>query len=108
MSKYANLPEFYVADDGTRVREPVYRLLADCFLGAPGKPPGLWEAGCEIQHDLPANEHMQPLNLAAGAAVERFEASLPIVAGRLSEEDIAEAAALLAPKEGEPVLPHAL
>lgn len=103
-----DLPEFYLTEDGARVREPVYRLLADCFLGAPGKPPGLWEAGCEIQHDLVPNEHMQPLNRAAGEAVERWQAALPIVAGRFTEEEIGEAAALMAPKEGEQVLPHAL
>lgn len=105
MSNHDHLPECYVADDGTRVSAPVYRLLADCFLGAPGKPPGLWEAGTELQHDLCPNEHMQPLNRAAAEQVETWQTALPIVNGRLTDVEIGEAAALMAPKDGEQVLP---
>jgi hypothetical protein len=106
MSEHSHLPEAYVADDGTRVTAPVYRLLADCFFGKPGGPPALWEAGTELQTDITPNEHMQPLNRAAAERLNRWEASLPIIAGKLDEADIQEAAALLAPREGEPVQPH--
>ena len=101
-----NLPEFYQADDGSRVSTPVYELLADCFFGKPGGPPALWEAGTELQTDLIPNEHMKPLNRAAGERVEKWLQSLPIVAGKLDEQDLAEAASLLAPREGESMPPH--
>lgn len=106
MSDYDHLPDVYVADDGTRVTAPVYRLLADCFFGKPGGPPALWEAGTELQTDITPNEHMEPLNKAAGVRIQRWLTSLPVVTAKLEESDIAEAAALLAPREGEATQPH--
>lgn len=101
-----HLPEFYIADDGTRVADPVYRLHADCFFGKPGGPPALWEAGTELETDLVPNEHMEPLNAAAAERIAQWRATLPIVTGKMSQENIEEAAKILQPREGEPIVPH--
>lgn len=106
MSADRAYPQFYIADDGSRVSGPVYRLLADCFFGKPGGPPSLWEAGTELETDILPNEQMEPLNVAAAERMAAWRASLPIVTGRLTDEEIAEAAKLLAPREGEPIVPH--
>lgn len=106
MSNDHELPEYYIADNGDRVSQPVYLLLSDCFLGKPGGPPAKWEGGTELQTDLTPNDEMKPLNRAAGERVNRWRASLPIMSGRVEERDLAEAAALLAPREGEQIQPH--
>jgi hypothetical protein len=107
MSDYDHLPEFYVADDGSRVSEPVYRILNDCFFGRSGAA-ARWEAGSEIATDLTPNHEMLPLNRAAGQRMQAWLDSLPGEGVTLTPEEISESAKLMAPKLGEPQLEHEL
>lgn len=101
------LPEHYHSDDGSMIAEPVYLLHAECFLGKYGAG-ALYEPGTELVYDQVPNEHMAPLNRAAGERYQEWMNSLPGVGGQLSQEDIAEAAKLMARKDGDEELPHEL
>lgn len=106
---HEHIPEFYVSGDGERVAEPVYRLLADCFLGMPGRPPALWEAGTELQHNLTPNDHMQPLNRAAAVAIDDWRQQLPPAAEAVSPDELLEASNMLmrSRQPGDAEIPYA-
>jgi hypothetical protein len=108
MEDFDRLPHFYESDGGARIERPVYLLLADCFLGRPGGPPAYWEAGTELETDLVPNEHMKPLNRAAGIAFANWEASLPPPASAVTPDELMEAANILmkSRKPEDPEIPY--
>lgn len=94
------LPKVYVTSDGSQIADPVYRLLAQGYYDDV-----LWPEGEILATHMIPNHQMQPLNRAAGEKFTDFIASLPDADGvTLRVEDLVEAATMLRPKEGEPMV----
>lgn len=111
MSELNDLPEFYLAEGNRRVAAPTYQALMPCQIIMTSSETGLTgptrvEAGEEFTTESVPCHQWQPLNRAAA---ERFTAwldSLPSAGQGLSQEDIAEAAFAMRPREGEKEIPH--
>lgn len=101
MDTFTDLPEVYFAESGERIAEPVYALLAPGFYGAT-----YYNEGEHIIFPDTPNHHMQPLNRAAGAQMAVWLEGLPGAGQNSTPEDLIEAAMMLRPREGEPVLNH--
>lgn len=109
MSEFADLPEFYRADNGARTDQPTYEALSQLHMvmqsaetGQTG--PTLVEAGEHFTTDRTPCHQWLPLNRAAGERFERWIASLPSNGKNLTQEEITEAAYAMRPRDGEPVL----
>lgn len=111
MYEVEHLPEAYHSEDGRRVLAPTYELLADCHMNMRSSETGqtgptLVEAGQVITTEMVPNHQWKPLNLAAAERYDAWLASLPVMGKGLSQEEIAEAAYMMRPREGEPEIPH--
>jgi hypothetical protein len=96
----AELPEVFAMRDGNNViqeREPCYICQADGFYGRGTH--GTWHQEGEILVMEPRfvpNQHLQPLNRAAGVAYAKWLHSLPNNQVPIDIGDMAEAAQMLA------------
>lgn len=76
-------------------REPCYQCMADGFYGR-GTAGTWYMEGSIIVTEVVPNQHMQPLNRAAGIRYARWLASLPNNRAAIDVGDMAEAAQMLA------------
>lgn len=84
------LPEVYVNEVGENFSDPTYLLHADGYYGD-----SRWYEGDRIVWLLTPNHTMQPLNAAAGDAMERWIEGLPAGKATVRIEDLLEAARML-------------
>ncbi len=98
-TEFESLPEVFAMrnEDGSIVqeREPAFLCRADCFLGI-GREATLYEESSIVVTRSVPNEHMEPLNRAAGIAVVSWLQSLPRQGVDVDIDDMAEAAQMLA------------
>lgn len=106
----AELPEFYITDDGHKVSAPTYEALSTCQMvmtsaetGQTG--PTRVEPGEHFTSERAPNHQWMPLNRAAGEMYERWLASLPPDGKGVPQELITQAAYMLRPREGDPDFP---
>lgn len=105
-----DLPEAYVIE-GHVVTAPTYITIGQCQMlmqspenGLVG--PTLVEPGEILTTEMVPNQHLQPLNRAAGERYETWLASLPQDGAGLTQAEITEAAYMMRPREGEKEIPH--
>lgn len=77
-----------------REKEPCYELLADGFYGRGLHGTWFQEGATIVTYDVP-NQHMRPLNRAAGIAFAKWMESLPQNKVVIEIGDMAEAAVIL-------------
>lgn len=95
---FGDLPEVFAMREGTDIlqeREPCYQLMADCFLGRGLHGTHYMEGATVVIHDTP-NQHMKPLNRAAGINYALWLESLPRNRTFIDIGDMSEAAHMLA------------
>jgi len=104
-------PEFYITDQGQRVTAPAYAALAPCQIimtsaetGHTG-PTRIQEGEHFISEGTPCEQWL-PLNRAAAERYQAWLDSLPRLGKDLTQDEIAEAAMELRPREGDPELSH--
>lgn len=98
-TEFEGLPEIYHLrhDDGSQIHEraPTYLCRADCFLGS-GREATLYEESSIVVTNSTPNEHMEPLNRAAGIAYVTWLQDMPQQGVPIDIGDMAEAAQMLA------------
>lgn len=96
MSQFAQLPEVYVNESGQNFVEPVFMLTADGYYGE-----SAWQEGDRIVWMETPNHTMQPLNRAAGEAIQAWQESLPLKGESVQQADLEEAIRFLPKAELE-------